>query len=109
MKIKQHSWKRHVAALILGMGILLASAAMQVQASENETDIWISDNRNTQDYTGDNWADRMYNYLTSTENGYMRIQLKKDGTLYADYFDRAFVFRFTKNNSWGVDYARWLL
>lgn len=96
MKIKQHSWKRHVAVLILGMGILLASAAMQVQASENETDIWISDNRNTQDYTGDNWADRMYNYLTSTENGYMRIQLKKDGTLYADYFDRAFVFRSQK-------------
>lgn len=108
MKIKQHSWKRHVAALILGMGILLASAAMQVQASENETDIWISDNRNTQDYTGDNWADRMYNYLTSTENGYMRIQLKKMGH-YMPIILTGHSYFGHKNNSWGVDYARWLL
>lgn len=53
---------------------------------------YLNDNRNAQDYTSQNWTEKVYNYLLKVDGQYMRVHLKQDGTAYIEYFDAAYHF-----------------
>lgn len=54
---------------------------------------YLTDNRNAQDYTGQNWSKHIYNYLVELDSGYMRVYLKWDDAIYVEYFDNNYQFQ----------------
>ncbi len=49
---------------------------------------YVEDNRNAQDYKV--WGNVVENYITETENGYMRVAASYDGKVHVEYYDAAF-------------------
>ena len=78
--------------LIMTLILTLFTPVTQVSA-EVETRVYLRDNRNAQDYTDSNWAERVNHYLVKREDGYMSVSLQQDGNAIAEYFDEDFVFQ----------------
>lgn len=70
---------------------LLLLPAYPVKAAVRQH-TYLNDNRNAQDYTSQNWTEKVYNYLLKVDGQYMRVHLKQDGTTYIEYFDAAYHF-----------------
>ncbi len=85
-------WKKKVIGLLLCITMILSFENISVKANNSKTEIWFTDNRNAQDYTGNNWTNKIYNYLIPVQDGYMRVVLKKDGTTCIEYYNKQFEF-----------------
>lgn len=91
-QMKKCGRKIKAAIMILCIGMSLFGTNVYPQAAQTDTKVYLNKDEGTQDYTNSNWAEIVYNYLVPVQNGYMRVHIKKDGTTYAEYYDKQFQF-----------------